>query len=550
METSPLIDAVHGQGSTQSQPEFYFPHKSYHHYACQSLPKTQIEQTYLSLLSEILGKPLWWEKMKHPAIMAKWKEEMKEPLASTVFENSDCRAGKETEEVVESILKFWEKELEYFAENRMRTMTSREGTEWRLWGLVPAGAFISDDVSPASLRESFLKHIAAAESEAKQLGRWHPHSNETVLDIFHPSNYPVVYGETRYSMLPDALVGDTVLSLPDLASDVDRSDTSFNFQLLPSVFRVDNDGKVTIKSYINNLNPWKHGKLYGNIAGIFERMLPMLEMSAGRFKETELPCRLENFMYWERSPVFPDFKEVVDDVYRKQDFDAMEEKKRVSLRGRDLRVIVKAASIRLTPENARYNGGSWHLEGTDNEAIMMTGIYYYDMDNITSSRIEFREGFDDCKLLYPQDEHDDIMTAYFIRPNDWAVQQCGHVPTRSGRVVAFPNSSQHRVPSFKLDDPSREGYRNMLVFFVCDPDKKVPSTLEVPPQQRTWVSERIFRAFGERIPMECVDRIVKHLPGVKGDQEDKEVGLELLKERSRQFWYPQRKYLEVSLCEH
>ncbi|KAH6592008.1 hypothetical protein BASA61_004742 [Batrachochytrium salamandrivorans] len=35
----------------------------------------------------------------------------------------------------------------------------------------------------------------------------------------------------------------------------------------------------------------------------------------------------------------------------------------ISLRGRHLQVIVKLASIHLTPDKPRYNGGSWRIEG-------------------------------------------------------------------------------------------------------------------------------------------------------------------------------------------
>lgn len=35
----------------------------------------------------------------------------------------------------------------------------------------------------------------------------------------------------------------------------------------------------------------------------------------------------------------------------------------VSLRGRKLRIITKIATIELTPENPKYRGGTWHVEG-------------------------------------------------------------------------------------------------------------------------------------------------------------------------------------------
>jgi hypothetical protein len=46
------------------------------------------------------------------------------------------------------------------------------------------------------------------------------------------------------------------------------------------------------------------------------------------------------------------------------------------------------------PEKPVYAGGTWHVEGMINEAIVSTGIYYYDEDNITPSKLAFRAAVD------------------------------------------------------------------------------------------------------------------------------------------------------------
>ncbi|KAJ3096425.1 hypothetical protein HDU97_005904 [Phlyctochytrium planicorne] len=501
----------------------------------QNSPKPHIERIYLSTLSEILAKPLWWEKMNDPEIMEKWKTEIKQPFSGQRMSHT----------ALDSIKDFFQKELDYFSQNRMKVMRSLDGREWRFWGLTPAGALMSDDVIPSALKESFVSLISAATVEARDLGRWHPGSKEMVLDIFHPFNYPVVYGETRFSTVPNAVVGEHALSRlgPNRPNNLDASD---KFQLLPSVFKVDKDGKITIKSYINNLNPRRYSKLYCKIAGIFERILPMLEMTCGFYKSAT-PNRLGNYLYHGTGPIFPPFESLVE-KWESLNFDKVD--RNIVLRDRDLRVIVKAASIELTPKKPVFDGGSWHLEGADNEAIMMTAIYYYGMENITDSKIEFREAFDEAELEYEQDEHDDVFRIYRVRNDGPAVQECGHISTKPGRVVVFPNSNQHRVPGFKLADPTKTGHRSMLVFFVCDPDKKVPSTLEVPPQQRDWVRDILVPVFESKVPVECVDRIIDHLPGVRGDERDLRFGLELLKERSRQSEKAIDRYPQISLCEH
>ena len=54
----------------------------------------------------------------------------------------------------------------------------------------------------------------------------------------------------------------------------------------------------------------------------------------------------------------------------------------------NLKVIVKLINIELTPEiNPVYAGGSWHVEGGINEDIIATVLYYYDVENITESKL-------------------------------------------------------------------------------------------------------------------------------------------------------------------
>jgi len=58
-----------------------------------------------------------------------------------------------------------------------------------------------------------------------------------------------------------------------------------------------------------------------------------------------------------------------------------------------------------TPENPKYAGGTWHVEGMMNEAVVSTGIYYYDENNITSSKLAFRAPIDELsRMNYLQDD--------------------------------------------------------------------------------------------------------------------------------------------------
>src|SRR5690606_26101447 len=55
-----------------------------------------------------------------------------------------------------------------------------------------------------------------------------------------------------------------------------------------------------------------------------------------------------------------------------------------------LQIIVKMASIELTPEKPEFAPGGWHVEGQMNEHIVGTALYYLDSENITDTHLEFR----------------------------------------------------------------------------------------------------------------------------------------------------------------
>lgn len=58
-------------------------------------------------------------------------------------------------------------------------------------------------------------------------------------------------------------------------------------------------------------------------------------------------------------------------------------------------VIVKYASIVLTPEAPDFKGGAWHVEGMKNENIVASAIAYLRCENTTTSRLAFRSMVDE-----------------------------------------------------------------------------------------------------------------------------------------------------------
>jgi Protein of unknown function (DUF4246) len=63
----------------------------------------------------------------------------------------------------------------------------------------------SDTAVSDSLKAALREAVTALEDIPAREKDWHPGSDEKVLDLVHPSLFPLVYGRSR--VLPDSLVG-------------------------------------------------------------------------------------------------------------------------------------------------------------------------------------------------------------------------------------------------------------------------------------------------------------------------------------------------------
>lgn len=183
---------------------------------------------------------------------------------------------------------------------------------------------------------------------------------------------------------------------------------------------------------------------------------------------------------------------------------------RFSLHGRTLQVIFKMAEVRLTPEKPRYAGGAWHIEGMRDEAIVATAIYYAACENVTESRLMFREQVEEPD--YEQYDDDGVRLMYGLANDEPLNQSLGYCTTAERRMLAWPNTLQHRVTPFELADHTRPGRRAIVVAFLVDPYVPILSTAVVPPQQREWLAMalRTMPLF-HRLPRDVFDVIVRHL---------------------------------------
>eukprot|EP00170_Pyropia_yezoensis_P005977 contig_24313_g5995 len=114
--------------------------------------------------------------------------------------------------------------------------------------------------------------------------------------------------------------------------------------------------------------------------------------------------------------------------------------------GRRLQAVVKVACIEL-PAGSSYGGGTWHLEGTQVEAIVATGLYYDEADNMAVNRLAFRTAY--SRPAYKQEDAHGAAVHWGLADGVPHSTSLGSVAADTpGRVVVFPNTVQHRVEPF------------------------------------------------------------------------------------------------------
>ncbi|KAF7908154.1 uncharacterized protein EAF01_003909 [Botrytis porri] len=194
------------------------------------------------------------------------------------------------------------------------------------------------------------------------------------------------------------------------------------------------------------------------------------------------------------------------------------------------------ASIELTPEKPEFPAGNWHIEGHMNEHIAGTALYYLGSENITSNDLSFRmqtpeENDDD--LGARQDSYcwlEQVFGTSLKQGNSPCLQNYDSVETRQGRLLAFPNVFQHKVSSFRLEDPTKPGCRRFIALWLVDPTLRIISTANVPPQRLDWWVESVFgntpearRVAISKLPAELV--ILLNENGLNADTSTKDMKL-------------------------
>ncbi|KAF5652098.1 hypothetical protein F25303_3571 [Fusarium sp. NRRL 25303] len=288
---------------------------------------------------------------------------------------------------------------------------------------------------------------------------WHPRSNDMVQNLIHPSMYNFVYDRSPF--IQEEVVGvSNALNFmdegkpvrgqspvvrqnvfehewePEFATGSGKIGSEYwsdKYQWLPANVRFREDGSTEFKSYVNNLHPTRFPEIYRTIESDENDDSRTPEFSVKDFlhKDVELTHQelrdLEEECYHEsEDPVEFDededqrrMNEGLPPLTPNVDDETMAESLREKFKKDGLQIIVKIASIELTPEKPEFSAGSWHLEGQMNEKIAATAL-------------------------------------------------------------------QHRVSSFKLQDPTKPGHRRFIALWIVNPHRRILSTANVPPQQKDW----------------------------------------------------------------
>ncbi|KAK7709768.1 hypothetical protein SLS64_006009 [Diaporthe eres] len=219
-------------------------------------------------------------------------------------------------------------------------------------------------------------------------------------------------------------------------------------------------------------------------------------------------------------------------------------------RDEGLQVIIKLSSIELTPEKPEYEGGNWHIEGMLNEHIAATALYYYDVDNVTDAKISFRTEaeLDGMDMRYEQAEIFGVASSNLR--DERPFQNIGSVTTPQGRLLAFPNTLQHKVEPFGLVDKTRPGHRSFLVLWLVDPHYRICSTRNVPPQQESWWHGKETKPESGTDASDATASDSEVANGRMSLEKAKKLRLKLMAERTKKQKNMENASEQYNFCEH
>ncbi|KAJ6634204.1 hypothetical protein Bhyg_17384, partial [Pseudolycoriella hygida] len=464
------------------------------------IPKVRDELDIIQISNIIREEANWSEKINDPIVVAKWKAEI-----AVKYLHGDQK-------------------FDFVLDELGHYVSIKDGS---IEVAAVDGTWQSDSLIDSALHDELVSGIALLENRIDEVGEkeWFIGPNRQVLDLVCPSMFCYVAGKTAMMARPvtQQCTKETSLLWYVSTAEIESAEQtaqhfieqtkrlpshfkSMKFQWLPTEFVVTETGAVRIDCYINNLHPEHDVQMYETIENIFQKCLPMFSKvltdlrnpTKNRITMNDYCFSLEDEV--EEQPM--NSKKCRNSLTVPRYQPPPSPTKIVSLNGRTLQVVVKISGIYLTPDNPEFSDDQWHFEGTANERIVASAIYFYSSENITESRINFRKAT--CKSdvakkaggLY--DFEDDFH------------QYAGSIITQQGRCIAFPNTLQQMIVPFGLEDSTRNGHSKILAFFLVDPTVEIMSTSNVPPQQEYWYEDDFDKELST-LSTEALNKIIESM---------------------------------------
>ncbi|KAJ2881638.1 hypothetical protein H4R27_003958 [Coemansia aciculifera] len=372
-------------------------------------------------------------------------------------------------------------------------------------------------------------------------------SPKAALDYAIARNNSELMGRTiedivRHSM--DVYVPLEKLGLSHLVNAYEIfSSTHSYISWLPTDFDVSEDGSVSIRSYINNLHPTRYSGLYQSISKVFAKFVPLLEQVATdvihprglRAVFNREKCLAPGMLHPDEVIHQLSLGKSVPEGYQRfvttsYDYCHTSQNGKIvnvngtpldttalhsawalalkytepeplpfspssrpivpySMRGLSLQASVEISSINLTPDNPSSASGEWQAVGRCVERIFAVCLYFYDVENISSAELMFRDPVEE-RLFKSMEEKEEFYQSHIVE-NGFMYgcrysQEVGGIEIKAGRLVCYPNLYQTMMPAFELADPTKPGHARYIAFYVTDPFTKMFSTEIVPPQDPSW----------------------------------------------------------------
>ncbi|KAL8904481.1 MAG: hypothetical protein Q9207_003245 [Kuettlingeria erythrocarpa] len=400
---------------------------------------------------------------------------------------------------------------------------------------IDGGVLKSDHCIPTSTRLGLLHAVAAIKDQG---GAEHAQVNAGARDLIDPYLFAYTWESSRTLRQGSVSRTDCITRCGDgekvkmPPKDDCRQDNfgryrndmawSRRYQWLPFDVRFTDGGRRS--HYINDLHPIRHSIIYKQVETLTDQLIPLFNRTLMDLKAPGYHNQRIHLVCFGRDPFIDrepgPFRPPEQRAYSKylthdggyQDWILVDLKREFWNTG--IQMVLHIQEIDLTPDNPRYEGEEWHVQGQTNERVCATASYVYLTSNVASPTISFR------RRVFPEEAiaaKGEIATPPFLpeifgaKHGEPVIQNLGDVVLRENRVVVWPNVFQTKLDPVELQDQSRDGHLKILTLHLIDPNRRIMSTSMVPCQRRDWWGDAVRTSCPPlyRLPKEVFDNIIE-----------------------------------------